>query len=305
VERLRGELLSLGFEVILTDRPAQSEGSQARAPDLRQELTVTGKVDAMIDVLSEATPPAVDVWIVDRAHGWSLIARVALEKNTENAAKSLAIRAIEVLRARLFESRLVSFDGRSQVPGPRASELVAAPKSGSSEPRGDFGFELGAATFASVAAVGPSILPLGRLDWALGSEVMVQATVAGFGTRPRLATAEGEARIATHYGLLGAGYRLRAARWLSPFAALSAGAIRTAVEGHAEAPREGHSVDQWSVLAEASLGAAFDLSRHYSLTLAAHAQLAEPYVAIYFADRRVASSGRPNLLMSLTVGVWP
>ena len=157
VERLRGELLSLGFEVILTDRPAQSEGSQARAPDLRQELTVTGKVDAMIDVLSEATPPAVDVWIVDRAHGWSLIARVALEKNTENAAKSLAIRAIEVLRARLFESRLVSFDGRSQVPGPRASELVAAPKSGSSEPRGDFGFELGAATFASVAAVGPSI----------------------------------------------------------------------------------------------------------------------------------------------------
>jgi hypothetical protein len=58
-------------------------------------------------------------------------------------------------------------------------------------------------------------------------------------------------------------------------------------------------------LAEASLGAAFDLSRHFSLTLAAHAQLAEPYVAIYFADRRVASSGRPNLLMSLTVGVWP
>jgi hypothetical protein len=38
--------------------------------------------------------------------------------------------------------------------------------------------------------------------------------------------------------------------------------------------------------------------------MAAHVQVAAPYVAIYFNDNRVATTGRPNLLLSLTVGAW-
>jgi hypothetical protein len=83
------------------------------------------------------------------------------------------------------------------------------------------------------------------------------------------------------------------------------GALRTAVVGQADLPREGHSVDQWSFLLDASLGASFQLSHHYSVVLAGHAQLAEPYLAIHFGDQKVASSGRPNLLATLTFGVWP
>jgi hypothetical protein len=33
-------------------------------------------------------------------------------------------------------------------------------------------------------------------------------------------------------------------------------------------------------------------------------QLAEPYVAIHFVETQVATTGRPNLLVSLTAGAW-
>ena len=64
-------------------------------------------------------------------------------------------------------------------------------------------------------------------------------------------------------------------------------------------------MDQWSFLFEASVGAAFWFSQRYALMLAGHAQLAQPSVGIHFGDQRVASLGRPNLLVSLTFGVWP
>ncbi len=66
----------------------------------------------------------------------------------------------------------------------------------------------------------------------------------------------------------------------------------------------GHRVDQWSFLLDGSLGAGLRLYRRYYLTLAAHVQMAEPYVAIHFVDAVVATSGRPNLLLTLTVGAW-
>ena len=304
VERLRGELLSLGFEVQLSDRPAEAESAAPDASDWQQALAAEGQVDAALDVVGDALPPAVDVWIFDGAHGFRLIAHVALEKDTESAKKRLAIQAIEVLRAHLFETHL-AFGRRSRVIAPRPAISISPPTTGPKEHLRTLGIELGAATIASLDGVGPAILPLARLDWALGSAVIVQATAAGFGTRPTIATAEGNARVATQYGLLGGSYRLSPERRVSPFLTLSAGVIRTAAEGRAEVPRRGQSVTQWSFLLDASLGASFEIMPHHSVSLAAHAQFAEPYVAIYFADRRVASSGRPNLALSLTVGFWP
>jgi hypothetical protein len=85
---------------------------------------------------------------------------------------------------------------------------------------------------------------------------------------------------------------------------LSAGALRTSFEGQADAPERGHSGEQWSFLVDAGLGARLRLADRYYLTPAFHVQLAQPYVAVHFVDELVASSGRPNLLASLTVGAW-
>jgi hypothetical protein len=66
----------------------------------------------------------------------------------------------------------------------------------------------------------------------------------------------------------------------------------------------GHQITRWSLLLDGSVGARLRLSRRYYLTLAAHMQLAEPYVSVYFVSTRVATTERPNLLVSLTVGAW-
>ena len=80
--------------------------------------------------------------------------------------------------------------------------------------------------------------------------------------------------------------------------------LRTAIDGQAEAPATAHFVERWSFLLDGSLGARMRLPGRYYLTLAAHVQVAEPYVAIHIADTVVATTGYPNLLFSLTVGAW-
>jgi hypothetical protein len=57
-------------------------------------------------------------------------------------------------------------------------------------------------------------------------------------------------------------------------------------------------------LIDFSLGAGLHLYGRSYLTLALHAQVAEPFVAIYIVDTVGATSGRPNLLLTLTVGAW-
>lgn len=306
LERLRGELLSVGFEVSVRDRPSQSEPSSA-GDEFWQQVAAAARVDAAVDLVGDPAVVGVDVWIVDGTHHFQRVARVAIDSNTENAFKGAAIRASEVLRARLFEK-----DVGSAPRAPSPAIPPAPPPSPTAESESErtwrsrqLGIELGAAVLASLDGVGPALLPLVRFDWALEPALVLQATLAGFGTRPNVATAAGSAEVAMQYGLFGACYRMDWEHWVKPLGSLSLGALRTAVVGQAELPREGHSVDQWSMLLDASLGTALQLSHRYTLVLEGHAQLAQPYVAIHFGDQKVASMGRPNLLLTLTLGVWP
>jgi hypothetical protein len=114
----------------------------------------------------------------------------------------------------------------------------------------------------------------------------------------------GSARVAQDYATLGAAYRLRAGRRLEPFVALSAGALHTAVEGQANSPDQGRVAAQWSFLVDGAVGVRLQVHDRFYLTLAAHAQIAEPYLAVRFLDAVVATSGRPNLLVALAIGAW-
>jgi hypothetical protein len=89
-----------------------------------------------------------------------------------------------------------------------------------------------------------------------------------------------------------------------PFAALGAGALHTTVDGRADAPNQGWVVDQWSFLVDVGLGTQLRLPDRFYLSLTAHAQLAEPYVAVRFVGAVVATAARPNLVVTLTIGAW-
>jgi len=80
--------------------------------------------------------------------------------------------------------------------------------------------------------------------------------------------------------------------------------LRTAIDGEADPPAQAHSVNRWSVLLDGSVGARISGPSQTFLTLAAHVQVATPYVAVHIADTVAATTGRLNLLLTLTVGAW-
>ena len=301
LSRLRGELLSVGFEVRMVQR---AEDHVPDDPDSRawlEEIGAGGRTDAVIDVVGDTVPVAVDIWVLEQSPRRWAVSRVIRAPNTRSAPGRLAIRAVEVLRSTFIANDMAArqqHDEPSTIVLP--DELDEPP-----EHRRTFGIEAGAAALTSLDGVGPALLPMVRLDWSARPWLVVQAALAGLGTRPTVATTAGHARVAQQYGIFGGCFRFRPNQRVWPLFALSAGVLHTAVEGQAESPRQGHIEDQWSFLLDGGLGAGLHLQDRYTLTLTAHVQLAEPYVAIHFVDTTVATTGRPNLVLTLAVGAWP
>ena len=305
VSRLHGELLAVGLEVKMVNRSAERGQDRTVSRAWIQKVTAEGGIDAVIDIVGDAAPVAVDVWVIGTPSRRFQVSRVLVEANSSNAAERLAIRAIELLRSSFLEIDMASRERRSEpVAEPRATALPQGEPDTPASPLEILGFEAGAAMLTSLDGVGPAISPILRFGWTARSRFVVQAALVGFGSRPTIENSAGTARVATQYAVVGGRYRLSLNHSLRPFVAVSAGALRTAVEGQADWPRQGHSMDQGSFLLEGSLGAELQLPDRYYLTLAAHVHVAEPSVAIHIADTVAATIGRPNLALTLTVGAW-
>jgi hypothetical protein len=305
LSRLQGEMLSLGLEVAIAERPAVPRASPADARAWVERMATERETEALIDVVDDSPRLAVDIWVVERATHRTEVSRVTLEPDAENAAARLAIRAVEVLRSSLVEIDLAMRRQRpaAAAAGPPATIEQARPREPAA-PIAPVDVQAGAALLASLDGVGPAVMPIVRGGWAARPWLTLQGAAAGFGSRPTVTSATGSARVAQRYAVVGACYCARSPRLLQPAIALSAGALHTEVDGQADAPASGHLVARWSFLLEVSLGVRLRLPSRYHLTVAAHVQAAAPYVAIHFVDTLVATSGRPNLGVSLTLGAW-
>jgi hypothetical protein len=292
---LRGELLSVGLDVATGRRPTD----ERPGPDSRRWLEdlAAGGASAVVDAVEVDAGLAVDVWVVRMRPLRFEVTRVAVDPDTPKAAEVLSLRAVEALRA-----GLLLVDRAARTPQARAV-MPAGAETGAVEPHGGLALDAGALAIASLGGVGPSVSPMLRLSWAVRPWLVAQASLAGAGTRPTMTSAAGSALVAQQYATLGAGYRLRPRERLWPFFTLAAGAVHTSVEGQTSATTDGHTAAQWALLLEVSSGVGLRLSRRWFMTLAAHVQLAEPYVIIHIGDD-AATTGRPNLGLGLTVGAW-
>ena len=298
--RLKGELTSAGFETEIVDGAATGSPGDSRAG--LEQLAARRGADAVVAIVGDLSPDSVEVWVIDKVTGKSVVRRVPFEAADARASTTLAIRAIELLRSSFLEIDLAAHDRRSSVPPPAVVRFVEAEQLARHPER--FGVEVGVAATTSVDGVGPALLPLARFDWAPRPWFLAQATVAGVGTRATVAGDGGSAQVAQTYGLLGGAVRFRAGERLRPLVVVAAGALHTSVEGRADAPNEGRVVDQWSFLVDAGVGAQLRLPDRFYASLTAHAQLAEPYVAVRFVGAEVATFARPNVLVTLTLGAW-
>ena len=282
-----------------TPRPA---GSDSLA--WVERLVAEKGVSAVIDIVGDDVLAAVDVWIVKKSPRRFEVTRVPVEPDTTNQSGRLALKAIEALRGSLLETGAVKRAQPSDA-APRPAQAAQAEQT--EKPPffdGRLRIEVGAAAVTSLDGVGPAVLPILRLGWASRPWLVVQAALAGFGSGATVTTSVGQADVAQQYAVLAACFRFRSQKRLSPFVALGAGALRTAIEGRSGLGTEGHDVNKWSFLLEGSLGIGLRLHPRYYVTLAAHVHLAEPYVAIHIADTVGATTGRPNLLLTLTLGAW-
>jgi hypothetical protein len=306
LSRLHGELLSVGLEVRVIDRPASRGLNQADLRAWLQERVTEDGLDAVLHIIGDTTPTAVDVWVVEKSSGRLEVSRVALEPNTRNASEMLSIRSVEVLRSTFLENDM-AWGELHRKPLTRPATTTVPLATEHDEPANHLerlGVEVGAAALTSLDGVGPAVLPMAGVDWRVRPWFAAHAEVAGLGTRPSVAATGGSARVTQQYALLGGHYRFHSNRRLSPILTLSAGVLHTLVEGQANAPGQGHDVNQWSFLWDLGLGTELRLAERYYLTLAAHVQVANPYVAIHITNAVVGTTGFPNLVLTLTVGAW-
>jgi hypothetical protein len=260
----------------------------------------------VITLAGDAVPESLEVWAFDKATGQSVGRKLPVQATSGRLPETVAIRAMELLRSSFLELNLTA-DGHRNEPTPAPSPpVVHAVDVGRPTARPErIGVELGGAGLIGVGGIGPAVMPLFRIDLALGTWFGIHATTAGLGTRPTVENSLGSAQVSQEFVTLAGSFRFRAGRRLRPFVSLGAGALHTSVEGRAAAAvNQGRDDGAWSFLVDAGFGASMPLRDRLYLSLAAHAQVAEPVLEVRFLDAVVATSARPNLLATLTLGAW-
>jgi hypothetical protein len=295
--RIGGELASVGFATEVVDAPSDGQES----PGLLEMIATKHGADAVIALVGDAALDSVKVWVIDKVTSKSVVRTVPFESTAEHASERLAIRALELLRSSFLEIDLASHDSQGRAPPAAVVHFVDMQRRGRPE---RLSVEVGGTALMSVDGVGPAFLPLFSVGWALGSMFVLRASVAGLGTRPTVENEIGSAQVSQGYGLLGGCLRFREAERLQPFVALSAGALHIFVDGRTDRAFRPTSAAQWSFLLDGAVGASVRLRDRFYLSAALEAQMAEPYVAIRFAEAVVATAGRPNALLTVTLGAW-
>jgi len=299
IVRMRGELISEGFQVEVLDGP---KGEQSRS--WLEQLAAARKADAVVAVFGDETPDSVEVWVVDQVTEKTVVRRIPFKSQSDLAPKTFAIHALELLRASFLEIGLR--------PSSRPNEAKSIPPAvvhfvDSERPAsrgGRFGVEIGGAAVIGFGDIGPSILPVMRIGWAFSPSLVAQVAAAGYGSHAGVQVNAGSARVAEEFALLGARYRFILGRHLRPTVSLAAGVLHTRAEGEATSLYQGREAALWSFLLDGGVGIGVALTERFEVEFATHAQIAEPYPAIRFDRSVVATSSRPSLLFTLTIGAW-
>ncbi len=299
IVRVRGELISEGFQVEVMDGP---KGEQSRS--WLEQLAAARKADAVVAVFGDKTPDSVEVWVVDQVTEKTVVRRIPFEPQSDRAPKTFAIHALELLRASFLEINLMpSSRPRDAKSIPTAVVHFVDSEMPTVRSR-RFGVEIGGAAVIGLGDIGPSILPILRLGWAISPSLVAQVAVAGYGSHASVRDDVGSAQVSEEFALLGARYRFILGRHLRPAVSLAAGVLHTRAEGEAASPYHGREAALWSFLLDGGVGIGVALAERFEVVIASHAQIADPYPAVRFDRSVVATSARPSLLFTLTLGAW-
>ena len=162
-------------------------------------------------------------------------------------------------------------------------------------------FELGLSLIESSRALGPAFLPVARLRVEWLSLLETRVTVAGFGTQPRVTSAEGSATVGHVVGLFELRAAFRHGRTVRPAIGVGAGVLRVSVDGEGNGSYEGLRGQRWAALFDVGAGLTARLGRQLSAALELHGQLAAPHPTLRSSGDEVARIAYPALFSSVTL----
>ena len=208
IVRVRGELIAEGFQVQVMDGMpgkdgmAGSTGGEGGGHEALEQLAKMRKADAVVAILGDETPDAVEIWVVDKATQKTVMRRIPFQSQPDHGSKTFAIHTLELLRGSLLELDLRPDDQPRE-----ARPIVVATVSESPGPgnqSGRFGVQVGAAGVIGFGDLGPMVLPIVRLGWALSPSVIALLAAAGYGSRASVAFDGASARASEQFALVGA-----------------------------------------------------------------------------------------------------
>ena len=259
LNRLRGEAMSVGFEVRLVDT-----GADPRLLD-RLDGALAGLRPAAVVTVArpdpgQPGPGALDVTFLDRATGKISVAHfstVEVADAQERGDVIIAVRAVDFIRARMFDT----LASRRAPPPPPPPPAPPAPR------LRRYHVAAGVAVFGTPTGFAPSVAPRLAVGFWLAEWLRLGIAAEGLGSEPERQSDAGRVRL--DQGFIGADVTLMSRSWhrCRLLLDLGGGEYWLTARGDGTAPYVGRTITLSSPGATVSAGLAVRLLPYLSLEL--------------------------------------
>jgi hypothetical protein len=297
LNRFRGEAASVGFKVIVVP------GSAAATPVAQMDLVAhTTSAAATIAFVNGGDPHALDVWFTDRLTGQTLVGHVSVQDEIgDRSSVVLAVKAVDFLRARMFDflvARPKSLTDETTHPASPLVSPVAGVSSPPSHRSSRFGFSIGIDALQSLQGMGTMVLPLLRGAYEIADWSSFRLTIGGLGTRSHLNVMGGGAIVSEELAMAEWAVMPGTAR-VRPLLSIGAGVHDIRAQGTAVAPYTARAASQLSLAVALSAGLRAILNRRLALSAEAGSFLLLPEPQVSIAGLEGGRTGRPGLFATV------
>jgi hypothetical protein len=243
-----------------------------------------------------SAPRHLDVWFLDRSSGKTSVAHLHVaDEEMDRADVVTAVRAVDFIRARMFDTLAYRLATAKPLPSPSPSARTPGLRDRTS-------LAGGLAVLGTTSGFGPSLQPYLEAGFQLRSWVRATASAFGFGTRPSLQAQEGTLRVDQSF--IGLGLTFTRWQWwrFLPHAEVGGGAYHVVAEGTANSGFQGQRITAWSLGGRVSVGATATLARHWFFDVTAGTLWLMQEPRLYSLSTFVASTGRPSWIGTALVG---